>query len=167
MSFSDLLKEKTSLANSGIASASVMTLAETDNTVVAYSGDDFTKSDKYLWYDEYYDDEYSTIDKQKNIVLNKNQINLTQEENSQVIPFMMNRYYDGMDLMKMLFQVHFVNENGDEATVTPINVQYNFEKIRFYFLVPAEATAVAGTLKFEIVAIGTNEKGDGAHARAW
>ena len=75
MSFSDLLKEKTSLANSGIASASVMTLAETDNTVVAYSGDDFTKSDKYLWYDEYYDDEYSTIDKQKNIVLNKNQIN--------------------------------------------------------------------------------------------
>lgn len=162
MSFSDLLKEKTSLTNANLvnASAYVMTLAETDNITVAYAGDDFTKSDKYLWYDEYYDDEYSTIDKQKNIVLNKSQINLTQEENSQVIPFMMDRYYDGMDLMKMLFQVHFVNENGDEATVTPVNVQYNFEKIRFYFLVPAEATAVAGTLKFEIVAIGTNEKGD-------
>ena len=162
MSFSDLLKEKTSLTNANLvnASASVMTLAETDNITVAYAGDDFTKSDKYLWYDEYYDDEYSTIDKQKNIVLNKSQINLTQEENSQVIPFMMDRYYDGMDLMKMLFQVHFVNENGDEATVTPVNVQYNFEKIRFYFLVPAEATAVAGTLKFEIVAIGINEKGD-------
>ena len=126
MSFSDLLKQKTSITNEKMniatmsipssTSAPVMTLAETGNMIAAYAGDDFTKSDKYLWYDEYYDDEYSTIDKQKNIVLNKNQVNLTQEENSQVIPFMLDRYFDGMDLMKMLFQIHFVNKNATGST---------------------------------------------------
>lgn len=166
MAFNDILKQKELELNyqrqqemlKAMSPISVQSLD--DEYVVEQADDTFSRSDRYLWYSQYQDDDYSTIDKQKNINLSKNQINLTQEENSQVIPFMMDRYFDGVDLTQMLFQIHFVNEEGNEATSTPINFQYSSNKIKFYFLVPAEATAVEGKLAFEILAIGTNEKGD-------
>lgn len=46
--------------------------------------------------------------------MDDSQINLTQEDNSQFIPFEMPRYYDGVDLMQMLIQVHYVNKNKED-----------------------------------------------------
>lgn len=162
MSFSDILKEKTlsSNANTGIAMAT-MSLAETENTIAAYSGEEvFQKSDKYLWYDEYYDDKYSTIDQQKNIKISEDQVNLTQEENSQIIPFMMNRYYDGIDLTKMFISIYFVNKENKDGEDPAINVEYSDTKIRFYWKVDGKATYLAGKLKLEIRATGVNEKNE-------
>lgn len=122
--------------------------------------ENYIRSDKYLWYEEYSDDDYSTIDGQKNIKVSTSQINLTQEENSQVIPFVMERYYDGIDLMKMTLQIHFLNSSNDEGICTPINVMYSSDKIKFYWLVDNLATCIQGKLKFEIIASGENEKGD-------
>ena len=51
------------------------------------SEDDFVKSEKYLVYNNYSDDKYSSIDAQKNITVDSSQINITQEQNSQYIPF--------------------------------------------------------------------------------
>lgn len=130
------------------------------NAVNVLAVDDFSVSNKYLWYDDYSDDELSTVDAKKNITVNENQINITQESNSQFVPFQMNRYYDGMDLMKMTIMVHFVTAQGYEDNATPINVSYNNEKIRFGWLVSKNATAHEGDLQFEIQAIGTNSKGD-------
>ena len=128
--------------------------------VTTYATDDFTVSNKYLWYDDYSDDEVSTIDIKKNISVNENQINITQESNSQFIPFQMNRFYDGMDLMKMTIMIHYVTAGDYEDNATPINVTYNNEKIRFGWLVGKNATSHTGELKFEIQAIGTNSKGN-------
>ena len=128
--------------------------------VTTYATDDFTVSNKYLWYDDYSDDEVSTIDIKKNISVNENQINITQESNSQFIPFQMNRFYDGMDLMKMTIMIHYVTAGDYEDNATPINVTYNNDKIRFGWLVSKNATSHTGELKFEIQAIGTNSKGN-------
>ena len=137
-----------------------MALSLEDETIAAYSGDDFQRSDKYLWHDDYYDDDYSTIDNLKNVKISPNQVNLTQEENSQVIPFLMDRFYDGMDLMNMFIKIHIVNIDKDEGYFPPINVEYSSNKIRFYFLVPPEATVKAGKLDLEIVATGKNAMGN-------
>ena len=158
-SFSDLLKTKavTKMENLQVAT---MSLDETDYPIAAYSGEEmFTRSDKYLWYDEYYDDKYSTINKQKIIKLSEDQINLTQEANSQVIPFLMDRYYDGVDLTRMLISVYFVNKDGQDGENPVINLEYSDTKIRFYWLLDDLPTAIAGKLKIEIRAVGYNEKG--------
>mgnify|MGYP003311062059 CR=1 FL=1 len=47
-----------------------MTLSLEDETIAAYSGDEFQRSDKYMWHDDYFDDDYSTIDNLKNVYKN-------------------------------------------------------------------------------------------------
>lgn len=120
----------------------------------------FLKSEKYLCYEKYKDENYSFIDEKKNISVNDEQINITQESNSQYVPFEMNRYWDGIDLMEMSLQIHFVNKNKDEDYAVPINVSYSDIRIRFAWLVDKRVTAIAGDVQFEIRGIGVNEKGD-------
>lgn len=115
---------------------------------------DFTRSGNYTWYDTFSDNDYSTVDSGKDITLNPNQINITQENNSQVIPFEMPRYYDGVDLMQMTIQIHYVNADNNENYTAPVNVSYSNDKIRFYWMVSNYATAKEGALKFEIIATG-------------
>lgn len=115
---------------------------------------DFTRSGNYTWFDTFSDNDYSTVDSGKDITLNPNQINITQENNSQVIPFEMPRYYDGVDLMQMTIQIHYVNADNNENYTAPVNVSYSNDKIRFYWMVSNYATAKEGTLKFEIIATG-------------
>ena len=49
---------------------------------------------RYKVYEKYHDEEFSTIDSLKSISVNASQINITQETNSQYIPFKMPRYWD-------------------------------------------------------------------------
>ena len=114
----------------------------------------------YTYYDnEYYDDKISTVDDNKNITLSDSQINLTQEKNSQYIPFEIPRFYDGFDLSKTKIAIYWVNENGAGSTSIPVDVYYNTTKIRFAWLIDSDVTARAGKIKFEIQASGTNSKG--------
>ena len=133
-----------------------------ENMIAAYSGDNETwhLSEKYQYYPEYNDDSVSTVDKLKKITLAQDQINLTQETNSQFIPFELPRYYDGFDLYTTNLMVHFVNAGDYEDFSTPINVYYNAEKIKFGWLVDKRVTAVEGKVQFEIQARGWNSKGD-------
>ena len=80
----------------------------------AYSGEQWTVDDKYLYYPEYSDENISEIDDEKNITLDPHQINLTQESSSQYIPFKMPRFYDGYDLVNATLIVHFVNKDKYE-----------------------------------------------------
>lgn len=142
--------------DTGVAPASLMPEVAT----MSLTGDEtFQISDKYVWYNQYMDTNYSVIDERKNIKLDVNQINITQEENSQIIPFQLNRYYDGVDLMDMNFRIYFVNSDGNEGFATPINVMYSETKIRFYWMVGSLETAYKGKLAFEIHASGVNEQG--------
>lgn len=130
--------------------------------MAAYSGDDgsWMQHTKYQHYSDYSDDNISTIDDQKNIALNNKQTNINQEENSQLIPFEMNRYYDGFDLTNTTIVIHYETSDGYHAEATPINVTYNNSKIRFGWLVDAHVTHIAGSVKFEIRAYGVNSKGN-------
>ena len=120
----------------------------------------WTRSSNYLYYEEYSDENISNVDDVKNVLIDKKQINLTQESNSQYIPFKMPRRYDGFDLLNTTIIIHYVNKDGYEDRSNVVNVYYNDEYIRFGWLVGKNATAVEGTLEFEIIASGVNSKGD-------
>lgn len=175
-SFNERLKSITSMnttsVNTGVSMASsknvgIMTLEESYDGL-AYSGEEsFTSNNSYKSTDanefgkRYEDENLSYVDDNKNVKVNELQVNLTQEENSQYIPFEMFRYYDGVDLMdsSMKITVFFVNKYGDYGESEVINVKYSDTKIRFGFLVPIEATAIAGKLKFEIHVTGLSPMG--------
>lgn len=137
--------------------ASVMSLSESsDNNVSLYSESGWSEDrTHYRWFDDYRDDNYSIVNDEKNIALNSKQINITQEENSQFIPFEMARYYDGIDLMNAIISVHYTRSDGQHASSKAVNVTYNNEKIRFAWLVDGSATGAAGKMKFEIRAEGS------------
>ena len=139
----------------------IMTLAE-EAPIAAYAGDmdEWTLLNGYLLYEDYSDDRVSTVDESKNISLNQDQINLTQESNSQFIPFQMPRYYDGFDLSRQSLLIHYVNKNGYEDYAVPINAYVSSSKIKFGWLVDKKVTAIEGKVQFEIQAIGANSKGD-------
>ena len=137
---------------------------EKENTIEVepkvYAVDSWTLDNKYLYYPEYHDDRTSTIDDKKNVILDSSQINITQESNSQFIPFEMPRYYDGFDIQGTQLLIHYVNKDGYEDFANPINVFYSDSKIRFAWLVDKKVTAIEGKVQFEIHAIGANSKGD-------
>ena len=161
MSFSNILKNaqaQTAQAKTLAASpASVMTLSlenePIETLVAAYSGEEYTKVNGYDWYDDFEDSNYSTVDTNKNITVDPSQVNITQETNSQFIPFKIARYWDGIDLINMRLWIHYVNNVADEL-IPPVNVRYNNEFILFGWLVEGTATQVAGALEFEIIADG-------------
>ena len=144
------------------ASVGIMTLDEVP-MVAAYSGDggNWQQHADYVYYSSFSDDNLSTIGEKKDITLNENQFNITQEENSQYIPFEMNRYYDGYDLVNTVLSIHYNTKSGKHGSTKPVNVTFNEEKIRFGWLVDANATIEAGTLAFEIHAYGTVTGSDG------
>ena len=133
---------------------SVAALADAENWIPI-------EDKNYRFYnEEYKDDNYSNVDEQKNIALDSSQFNITQEQNSQYIPFKMPRYYDGFDLKDTKLSIYYVNKNKDFHVDIPVDVYYNDEYIKFAWLVSEFATQVAGVLQFEIHAEGTNSRGE-------
>ena len=129
--------------------------------IAVNSGEDWEQPENhsiYQYYNEYHDDDVSTVDSNKKITLSTNQINLTQENNSQYIPFEIPRYYDGFDLSTTALSIYWVNEVGVGGKSTPVDVYRNTDKIRFAWLVDENVTAKAGKIKFEIQASGKNSK---------
>ena len=107
------------------------------------------------------DDAISEVDEGKNIKLHKNSISITSEQYGQYIPFVMDRYQDGIDLAKSTISFNYLAPGmpSPEASVA-VNAQYNDTKIRFGWLVPYDAVLEQGTLRFEIEANGTFKKID-------
>lgn len=145
------------------AEAATPTLMSLSSNATTFASENWTKpinSSLYTYYNnEYSDNKVSTVDENKNITLSDSQINLTQEKNSQYIPFQIPRYYDGFDLTKTELSIYWVNEKGAGSTSIPVDVYYSDDKIRFAWLVDDDVTAIAGNIKFEIQARGTNSKG--------
>lgn len=142
---------------------SITTLDEAPIMMAAYSGDDgnWQQHNGYVYFSTFSDSNISNVDDEKNITLNRKQFNITQEENSQYIPFEMSRYYDGYDLVNAAISIHYETNSGSHGSSKPINVTFNDNKIRFAWLIDANATADAGKLKFEIHAYGTVAGNDG------
>lgn len=110
----------------------------------------------YDWYNEYEDSKISRIDEKKQISLNEEQINISQEENSQYIPFEMPRYFDGFDLASTIISIHYETSDKYHGRAFPVNVAYSDNKIKFGWLIDGKVTHVAGKVNFEIHAEGKN-----------
>lgn len=133
---------------------------DVDSTVYTADPSGWQLSEQYEFYPDYHDESYSMVDGEKNIIIASGQINLTQETNSQYIPFEMQRYYDGFDLCNTTLLFHFVNKNKYEGYCNPINVYTNDSKIRFAWLIDERVTSVEGRVSFEVLATGVNSKGN-------
>ena len=119
--------------------------------------------DKYnykYYQNSYSDDKLSYVDINKNIIVDEQQQSVTQETNSQCIPFELDRYYDGVDLKTMTFNIHYVNSKDREGVSKPVNFCYSETKIRFGWLIDSNVTYIDGDIIFEIVASGVNEKNE-------
>lgn len=128
----------------------------------------WTRHVNYAWFENYYDDKISIIDENKNITVNESQVNISQEVNSQFIPFEMMRFYDGFDLTEMVISIHFTSSDDIHSSSKPVNVEFNSEKIRFVWRVDENVTHISGNITFEIHADGAISDTDGkAYAYRW
>ena len=161
ISFKD---SKEQLSKQAPAMMSMRTMSLSNDTPAAAAEETFTydiSGGYYKYYPNHYvDDKMSYVDDSKNIIVNDKQHNVTQENNSQCIPFEIDRYYDGVDLSKMKFSIHYVNSKNKEGVAIPINFGCSENKIRFGWLLDNSVTYVDGDVSFEIVAGGVNEKNE-------
>lgn len=119
MSFKD--SKAQILANSASDDSDISTIkADLATTAVVDDGYVLCTDGRYVIYDEYYDNSYSTVDKLKNVTVDSSQINIVQETNSQYIPFRIPRYWDGIDLMKMLIQIRYENVSTKKGQVLKV-----------------------------------------------
>ena len=157
-SFKDSLTEASTIASPAASTMSLRS-AVTESFVMTASdepdaGFEQVYKNEYEWIGDYSDDKFFVVDDLKNVKANDKHPNITQEDNSQVIPFELPRYYDGIDLSEMLFNIHFVTSQGYEGLRTPINVMRSTDKIRFYWVLDSDCTTNTGLLAFEIIATG-------------
>lgn len=153
MSFKDVKRKAMA------ASSEVMTLASVDDDMAVYTGDDYESVNGYSRVN-HSDEKYSTIDELKNITMDSSQINITQEDNSQYIPFRMPRYYDGIDLSMMNIFIRYSRSTSSNEGYTSevVNVQRNSQYIRFGWLVNNTITSKVGDIRFQIEATGNINK---------
>lgn len=151
-----------SYKNSKSAAVNLMTTSLSDELTAADENENYTlcTDGRYEIYQDYYDDNYSTVDTGKSVTVDKLQRNITQETNSQYMPFKIPRYWDGIDLVDMLIQIRYENTSQKGQIANVINVAYNDSYITFGWLIDSNVTAQAGEITFEIMATGINEKGN-------
>lgn len=152
LSFEESKKQASNLA----ATPMMMSLSN-DAMIFAATNEIFTKdtTGRYAYFNDYTDDKISYVDDNKNITVDNSQVNISQESNSQFIPFEMARKYDGIDLADMALSIHFTTSDGQHFASKPVNVEYSNDKIRFAWLVDTNATHISGNIKFEIHADGS------------
>ena len=121
----------------------------------------FEDSYSYDIYPGYDEERMSYVDDDKNVIVHESCVNISQENYSQYIPFEMDRYYQGIDLMDMDIQIYFVNSQMGAGSFRAVNVSFSENRIRFGWLVDSRATGVAGDLLFEIRAIGQVQDSNG------
>lgn len=131
--------------------ANPMTLSLERN---AESNEVWTRHTKYRWFKDFYDDKVSTVDDVKSIAVHPSQVNISQEVNSQFIPFEMCRRYDNIDLVDMLITFHYTTSDGYHGSSEAVNVEYTDERMKFAWLVDDKVTHAPGNLKLEIHADG-------------
>ena len=116
--------------------------------------EEWVKSDKYMDYPKYHDEDYTYIEG-RTIGDIAAQISVQGEAYSQHISFMMDRYYDGIDLMGMSIWIHYELKDGSGSEDSPVNVMYNDSTIRFNWIVPEKATQQSGDIKIGVWVNGT------------
>ncbi|MEQ2424516.1 hypothetical protein [Enterocloster hominis (ex Hitch et al. 2024)] len=124
------------------------------STFASGSTEEWVKSDKYMDYPEYHDEEYTYIEG-RTIGDITAQVSVQGEAYSQYISFMIDRYYDGIDLIGMSIWIHYELKDGSGSEDSPVNVMYNDSTIRFGWVIPEKATQQSGDIKIGVWVNGT------------
>ena len=143
----ETLAQNNTLAEEGHGAATAEEKARYDDKTS--SGVEYNKN--YPIYDVFEDTELTTINANKKMSLNASQLNLTQERNSQYVPFSMPRYCDGYDLANgIIWIITDAGEKKEPYAIQPVNVYVRDNKIYFAWLIDGYITRQAGTVTFEI-----------------
>ena len=84
----------------------------------------------------------------KKIALITGQALVAGEENSQYIKFVLDRYWDGIDIKDKAFYVEYALAGTYYGKTAAVNAEYTTEQVRFGWIVPKEACCISGTLLF-------------------
>lgn len=72
------------------------------------------------------------------------------DNESEIVTFVMDRYYEGIDLSTKTVTIKYINANGEGDRVLACNVSYDSDFIYFGWLVTNTATVESGKIKFSI-----------------
>lgn len=117
-------------------------------------------STEWEWVDGYDNETYTDdmifeVDRSTKLLQQiTDQIMVSGENKSQFIRFVMDRYYDGVDLSEKTLQIIYITEGEYSDINLACCVERNDEQLRFGWVVPAEACYDVGTLSFSIEAVG-------------
>lgn len=79
---------------------------------------------------------------------------VTQDTNSQLASFTMQRYFDGIDLSQKTICIKFFNANGEGDRAACVNVITTDTTLNFCWLIDGKVTVAAGQVQFQIEFIG-------------
>lgn len=114
---------------------------------------------KYRRNDIYVDDDGAVNISGRRIDTIRENISVQGENHSQYIEFIMDRYYDGIDIAEQTLAIHYeVGDASDEDA--PINVYKNGTQIKFGWVVGSNLTQYEATIEFCIWARGTLADGN-------
>lgn len=151
-----------STATPGYGAATLEEIATYDNFANTNSVPAPAYNENYLVFDVFSDSNVSIIDLTKTVNVQSSQINLTQEKNSQYIPFSLNRKSDGYDLYNgIIWIITDAGENKQPYAVAPVNVYATEDKVYFGWLIDDYITREARTVSFEIHIHGQVQGKDG------
>ena len=138
-------------------------VAKYDNYANNHQGIEYNKD--YLVFDVFSDSSVSSVNLNKSVGLQTDQLSLTQEKNSQYVPFSLKRKCDGYDLYDgVIWIVTNAGTKDDEKgayAVAPINVYATDDTIYFGWLIDEWITRKAGQILFEIHVHGQVEGREG------
>lgn len=72
------------------------------------------------------------------------------DNESEIVTFVMDRYYEGIDLSTKTVTIKYINAKGEGDRVIACNVSYDADFIYFGWLVTNTATVESGKIKFSI-----------------
>lgn len=118
-----------------------ITLEEALNQAEMYVSEEvWERITKYPIKDFYSDSDVDIDLIRKSIGSLDDNVSTIGENNSQYISFIMDRYFDGVDLVDMLIQVQYELEDGSGSVNGVVNVYKSEEHIRFGWPIPIEMT---------------------------
>ena len=127
--------------------------AEAAELETAVEEQPYVYSDKYLKRTQYVSDNAPIDIIAKEIQSMDGEISVKGEAISQYVEFRLDRYYDGIDLLGMLFNIHYEKDSyGGENR--PVNVRYNDTKMILGWAIPNAAVKESGILNMCIWATG-------------
>ena len=123
------------------------------------SADSWVLITKYQRKEFYVDSDRAVNIAGRKIEAIKEEVSVQGENHSQYIEFIMDRYYDGIDISEQTLAIHYeVGDASDEDA--PINVYKNDMQIKFGWVVENSLTQHATTVEFCIWARGTLADGN-------